>query len=126
MLKIQIKKLWQGHLISIRDYDLVKAHDDGKPHWCKEHNRMESGNHEKATIEKDIEGGGTPHLGWFEVKSTDKFFNWIEKQGDIDAVTANAMDQAYPGWREEKEEYGDKWDKMKEKIKDGYRKMLRD
>ncbi len=100
---------------------------EDKPHWCEEHNRMETENHDKATIEKDVQGGsGTPHMGWFEVKSTDKFLTWMSKQTDINAVVANAMDQAYPDWREDKKAYGDKWDKMKEKIKDGYKKLLKE
>ena len=65
-------------------------------------------------------------MGWFEVKSTDKFLTWMSKQTDINAVVANAMDQAYPDWREDKKAYGDKWDKMKEKIKDGYKKLLKE
>ena len=106
---------------------MSKEHEDGKPHWCKEHNRMESGNHEKVEIDKSLEGGsGSPHLGWFEVKSTDTFLSWMSKQNDIEAVVANAMDQAYPDWRKDKKAYGDKWDKMKEKIQEGYRKFLKD
>ena len=88
---------------------------------------MESGNHEKVEIDKSLEGGsGSPHLGWFEVKSTDTFLSWMSKQNDIEAVVANAMDQAYPDWRKDKKAYGDKWDKMKEKIQEGYRKFLKD
>ena len=54
------------------------------------------------------------------------FLDYELLKNDIDAVVANAMDQAYPEWRKDKKAYGDKWDKMKEKIKDGYRKMLKD
>ena len=87
---------------------------------------MEAGDHEKVDLDKSIENiGGTPHIGWFEVKSKDLFFMWMNKQKDIDAVVANAMDQAYPDWREDKKAYGDKWDEMTEKVKEGYRKFLK-
>ena len=39
--------------------------EHGKPHWCKEHNRMETGEHKPAEIEKDA--GSAPSMGWFDM-----------------------------------------------------------
>ena len=33
-----------------------------KPHWCKEHNRMEAGDHKRIELDKS---NGTPSMGWF-------------------------------------------------------------
>jgi len=46
----------------------------------------------------------------------------MQKQRDYDAITAGAMDNAYPNWRKDKKAYGDKWDTMRDKIKEGYKK----
>ena len=39
----------------------------------------------------------------------------------MDAITAHAMDNAYPGWREDKGAYKTEWDKMKSNIQEGYK-----
>ena len=46
----------------------------------------------------------------------------LRKQKDLEAITAHAMDNAYPGWRSDKKGYGDKWDNMRGDIKAGYKK----
>ena len=45
---------------------MTKEHPKGKPHWCKEHNRMETGEHKQVEIDKS-NGGGTPSMGWFDM-----------------------------------------------------------
>ena len=49
-----------------------KEHEDDKPHWCKEHNRMEIGDHEKVELDK---GSGTPSMGWFDMLK-----GWMDRQ----------------------------------------------
>jgi len=44
---------------------MAKEHQEGKPHWCKEHKRMETGDHKKVDLEKG--GGGSPSMGWFDM-----------------------------------------------------------
>ena len=43
---------------------MSKEHEDGKPHWCKEHNRMEAGDHKRVELDKS---DGTPSMGWFDM-----------------------------------------------------------
>ena len=51
------------HLTKSNEF-LTWIKKEEKPHWCKEHNRMEAGEHKPAEIEK---GAGAPSMGWFDM-----------------------------------------------------------
>ena len=83
-------------------------------------------------VEKDADvispnsAPSTPSMGWFDMlkgaedqEHLSQFLTWMQK--DMDAITAHAMDNAYPGWREDKGAYKTEWDKMKSNIQEGYK-----
>ena len=76
-------------------------------------------------IMADSNTPSTPSMGWFDMlkteTSSDKFSIWLDKQDDINAITASAMDKAYPDWRNNKEDYKNQWDNMKSNITEGYK-----
>ena len=76
-------------------------------------------------IMADSNTPSTPSMGWFDMLKTetpsDKFSIWLDKQDDINAITASAMDKAYPDWRNNKEDYKNQWDNMKSNITEGYK-----
>ena len=50
---------------------MTKGHGD-KPHWCKEHNRMERKDHKRVELDKS---NGTPSMGWFDMLK-----GWMDRQ----------------------------------------------
>ena len=75
----------------------------------------------------------TPSMGWFDMlkgaedqEQLVQFLTWLDKEyssgpRDLNAVIASAMDQAHPGWREDKDAYEMEWAKMKSYITEGYK-----
>ena len=75
----------------------------------------------------------TPSMGWVDMlkgvedqEQLVQFLTWLDKEyssgpRDLNAVIASAMDQAHPGWREDKDAYEMEWAKMKSYITEGYK-----
>ena len=109
----------------LHTYDVTKSDDEDEDNkWVSEW--------QAPQVEKDAElisagnTPSTPSMGWFDMlkgaedqEHLSQFLTWMEK--DMDAITAHAMDNAYPGWREDKGAYKTEWDKMKSNIQEGYK-----
>ena len=111
---------------TLHTYDITKADEDDEDdsRWVSEW--------QAPQIEKDANivmadaTPSTPSMGWFDMikganeqEHLSQFLTWMQK--DMDAITAHAMDNAYPGWREDKGAYKIEWGKMKSNIQEGYK-----
>ena len=104
--------------------NVTKAEDVDTSGWVSE---WETPQVEKDAdmIMADSNRSSTPSMGWFDmlkdVTPSDKFSIWLDKQDDIEAITANAMDRVYPDWRTDTEGYKNQWGNMKSTIQEGYK-----
>ena len=134
-LALKQKKVFDQ--VTANYYKSIQKQTSDKPEdnligWVEEY-KTEQLETDAGMIQASSNVPSTPSMGWFDMlkgiedqEQLTEFLTWLDKEyssgpRDLNAVIASAMDQAHPGWREDKDAYEMEWAKMKSYIMEGYK-----